>query len=782
MLLVKCPHCGCVQEIDPSVEAEVCQKCGKAFIVAKAERVADYKTNEPQSSDNIISPFAAQLDRAFVLIDSEKWEKADVMLENVLDSFPGKEDAYKAYLGKLLVSLRAHNYEELKEYPYDFSKNRYLKYCLERSDEETRKELQEIINNCIDRAENAEKEELYQNAMTLFRNAQTETDYQNVINSLNQIIDYGNSSDVINRCHEKIELLQEEALQQVEEVAEENTEPEEQHEELAEEQFEYIYCPYCGNRELSNSKFCSNCGSLLEEEDSIDETETIMEENIPVSEEEPIEEIVVPIADEEVPLEEEVNPVVSEETVTEESSEQPVSEEEPQEAVEEEHNEVSSYVNDQIKEETEESQPIPEPTDSNETTDTVEESLQVTEEVPVKTEEPIEVAAVEPVKEIIPEVIAPTTPETVPETEESKNDEQPVETVKSFISEKAADKEPEEEVHSKSKKARKAQKKQKKAKKRGKGLLIFLIFLLLLGGGAYAGHYFGLYDLEEVYTDVRNEALYYIGNNVLKEDNYEYRIKVLRPLARLNYKDSSILYSDAWDNYVNYAIENKECLSFLTEIKEDDVLYKKVKDFYVRKIKESDEYIDELMIIYYEDINAGRLSEITGLLIEANSKKAFECLKTLQNSTGYRDNLKKGDYYVFGEDTIAETPIIWIVAEKDDNAMTLISVNPLTTSYVNANTTWKNTDAYKSLKNELYNDSFTEEEKSQIIDKKIGVISLNELTEHYDVLNIQGGFVLLVDDMDGISVALTRSTVKRQPYFDTKTYNTKVFGKIKINI
>ena len=58
-----------------------------------------------------------------------------------------------------------------------------------------------------------------------------------------------------------------------------------------------------------------------------------------------------------------------------------------------------------------------------------------------------------------------------------------------------------------------------------------------------------------------------------------------------------------------------------------------------------------------------------------------------------------------------------------------------------------------------------------------------ELNEYYDVLNIQGGLVLLVDNKDTISVALTRSViVTGKSKFGEKQYNTKVFCTIKIKI
>ncbi|MBR3436140.1 MAG: tetratricopeptide repeat protein, partial [Lachnospiraceae bacterium] len=82
------------------------------------------------------------LQRAFLFLEDEEWDKAFLYCESVLDQEPYNG---LAYLGELLSDLHLHSKEELRDYSGSFSENKYWKKVLRFADESLSCELKDFL-------------------------------------------------------------------------------------------------------------------------------------------------------------------------------------------------------------------------------------------------------------------------------------------------------------------------------------------------------------------------------------------------------------------------------------------------------------------------------------------------------------------------------------------------------------------------------------------------------------------------------------------------------------
>lgn len=102
-----CPNCGADIQLDETKEYGFCTYCGTKIMQDKL--VIEHKGKI--SIDGIVSE-QSYLDRAFIFIGDSSFFQATVYLDKVLDLNPY---CSKAYIGKLLCSLKLESIESLKK-------------------------------------------------------------------------------------------------------------------------------------------------------------------------------------------------------------------------------------------------------------------------------------------------------------------------------------------------------------------------------------------------------------------------------------------------------------------------------------------------------------------------------------------------------------------------------------------------------------------------------------------------------------------------------------------
>lgn len=148
-----------------------------------------------ESSDN--SRFEPLLRRAFIFLEDGDFETADKYFEKVLDLEP---ECATAYLGKLMIDMHVMHQDDLKNCENPFSDNINYKKIIRFADDTLRAKINDWNLNII---YTQAKEELSQ--------AHTEEDCKRVASEFSFIANYRDSSDLVEKCHEKaIEYRKEE--------------------------------------------------------------------------------------------------------------------------------------------------------------------------------------------------------------------------------------------------------------------------------------------------------------------------------------------------------------------------------------------------------------------------------------------------------------------------------------------------------------------------------------------------------------------------------------------
>ena len=99
------------------------------------------------------------LKRAFMLLEDAEWQKADELLEQVLNHEP--ENA-SAYVGKLMIDVKVNKEENLKKIAVDFSENSNYQKAVRFGDKELKEKLKAYNENAIETLiESKQKEDKY---------------------------------------------------------------------------------------------------------------------------------------------------------------------------------------------------------------------------------------------------------------------------------------------------------------------------------------------------------------------------------------------------------------------------------------------------------------------------------------------------------------------------------------------------------------------------------------------------------------------------------------------
>ena len=160
------------------------------------------ETNNKHVESTIIQTdvnISALLKRAEILIGDDDFEKADNLLERVLDNDPVNS---QAYLLKLLISLNFHSIEELKNLDKPLDTNNDYKKAYEFGDKNQKKLLENINEYIKNKIEEKKNDEIYNEAIDLFENEE----YNEAFDKFNSISNYKDSNKKAEECIENIYL------------------------------------------------------------------------------------------------------------------------------------------------------------------------------------------------------------------------------------------------------------------------------------------------------------------------------------------------------------------------------------------------------------------------------------------------------------------------------------------------------------------------------------------------------------------------------------------------
>jgi len=150
---MNCPSCGAPVENSSDNEFFFCEYCGTKIV--KDKQFIEISTN---ISIDGIANVESLTERAFLFLEDGEFKKADNYFERVLDIEP---QYTRAYIGKLMCSLRIRREDEIANNAYPLTKYDYYKKAV-RFAETNEKEMLQKWNEAIKKRieiEKARKEE-----------------------------------------------------------------------------------------------------------------------------------------------------------------------------------------------------------------------------------------------------------------------------------------------------------------------------------------------------------------------------------------------------------------------------------------------------------------------------------------------------------------------------------------------------------------------------------------------------------------------------------------------
>lgn len=142
------------------------------------------------------------LKRAFLFLEDGEWDRADDLLEQVLNQDP---ENTQAYIGKLMIDLRTGTKEELSKSYNAFDDNNNYKKALRFGDDKTKEELSRISETVRIRSEN--KGKTYDEAVSMMHSAATSEDFEKAERLFIEISDYLDSDELAKKCRSEADNL-----------------------------------------------------------------------------------------------------------------------------------------------------------------------------------------------------------------------------------------------------------------------------------------------------------------------------------------------------------------------------------------------------------------------------------------------------------------------------------------------------------------------------------------------------------------------------------------------
>ena len=169
-------------------------------LIRGIEKVLKKEKSQPSVTvvNNTAEAFNSEviLKRAFMLLEDAEWQKADELLERILNQNP---ECAEAYLGKLMIDLKVNKRENLATVnePFKYNNNNYqkiMRYC----DDALRDEMKSYTNSVLDII----IDEKYRNAVSRMKSRSIDE-----ITAAEKIFEgikgYKDSDSLANECRER---------------------------------------------------------------------------------------------------------------------------------------------------------------------------------------------------------------------------------------------------------------------------------------------------------------------------------------------------------------------------------------------------------------------------------------------------------------------------------------------------------------------------------------------------------------------------------------------------
>ena len=180
-------------------------------LIRGIEKVISQKEDREQTTVEVSNnaPYASLLKRAYIMIEDSEWQKADELLERVLDQNP---ECAEAYLGKLMIDLKVNKRENLATLDKLFEDNNNYQKIMRYCDDALRDEVNGYINAITETINNKK----YTNALEQMKQAKTSNDILIAAGLFDEIKDYRDSGSLAKECWKKKEHYQEEEEEELE--------------------------------------------------------------------------------------------------------------------------------------------------------------------------------------------------------------------------------------------------------------------------------------------------------------------------------------------------------------------------------------------------------------------------------------------------------------------------------------------------------------------------------------------------------------------------------------
>jgi tetratricopeptide (TPR) repeat protein len=159
---------------------------------------------QPQVLSNENGNIIAFIERGFMALEDREWQKADEFFEQALN-FDAKNA--KAYLGKLMVDIKAPVFEKIPFCAIDYSQNNnYAKVCRfgnEQLIESVNTKLQEAIDFA-----NSNTRKEYEKVVSDFKQASTIQDFQKFEKAFNSFGNFLQAAEYAQSCREKVHWME----------------------------------------------------------------------------------------------------------------------------------------------------------------------------------------------------------------------------------------------------------------------------------------------------------------------------------------------------------------------------------------------------------------------------------------------------------------------------------------------------------------------------------------------------------------------------------------------
>ncbi len=153
--------------------------------------------------NNDTSDIAPLLERGFMFLEDNDWQKADEFFEAVLNKDPKNGNAY---LGKLLADLEVPRFDKLSDFYTSFSGNKHYDKIMRFANSEVKESVKKANDIIVYRNEEARKKDIYDKALQMMESAKTEAMFENAGYMFLEVKEYLDAKEKSDECFEKGEI------------------------------------------------------------------------------------------------------------------------------------------------------------------------------------------------------------------------------------------------------------------------------------------------------------------------------------------------------------------------------------------------------------------------------------------------------------------------------------------------------------------------------------------------------------------------------------------------